>query len=252
MMSGGDVGVIPIDPTIQNHVYISPARTYDLLAAELPMVFTENNEMKQLNSEYHLGTYIPQFTPKAIADALREILTLPYASFARMKRHVVKAKKDFDAAEGDKQFPDYIMPLLGDDPKGKSVAMVCNNGIVNNVRIVRHLRLMEEMGLATTLFCIAPPNERIWNKAGLKNCTIVTIDIDEGAKKYAASISRAAALGWSGDRLILPKSLICLSALVRTFARCLSGIKSGLERLKRMRKSPHPCSTPSVTEWVIF
>lgn len=206
-ISGADIGLIPVDPLIENHVHISPARAYDLIAAEVPYIFTKNNDLFLINEEYNVGSYLNRLTANKLAAAILDMANLPIRDFRKLKSNVKEAKRAFDRNKVDVEFKKVLSKLLNDNPL-KEVAVICNNGIVNNMRVSHFMRIFQEVGANVTLFCIQPPKKEILEQAGAKSVDIVQIDIEEEYRNYSGGIKAKAFFDWSNGFLKLGKKHI--------------------------------------------
>jgi len=72
--AGADIGLIILDPSIQNHRVSLPNRIFDLVAAELPVVTAPIPDIAKIAHDYDCGIAIDNGTSTAWADGIRGIL----------------------------------------------------------------------------------------------------------------------------------------------------------------------------------
>jgi glycosyltransferase involved in cell wall biosynthesis len=198
LISGGDLGIIPLDPNFGNNEYVAPARAFDMISAELPILYTANNEMDYINKKFKIGSLIASYSTDSIVQAIKNYIDLPFSQHALIRGEIAKAKYHYDLIRYEKDFCNHIKNLFTEFPKNPKAIFVCNNSIINNIRLPRFLSLYESMGFSNTVYCINKPSKSILEKFKLKQTNFLTVEIDKYYQKHKYSILTKASNNWTG------------------------------------------------------
>lgn len=196
LMSGGDIGIIPLDPTFGNNEYVAPARAFDMINAELPILFTSNNEMKYINNIFKLGAEIAKLEARSIAIAIRNFLKIPNDKQALIKLEILKAKQFYDQGRYEIKFCNRIKNLYKTLPDNLQATIICNNSVINNTRLPRLLSLYEKIGFQNTVLCINKPKAEILDKFNLQKSEFKSVDIDGEYHNSKFHLKSKASLNW--------------------------------------------------------
>jgi glycosyltransferase involved in cell wall biosynthesis len=86
-----DAGLAPIGDSKPNHIYSSPNKVFEYLAAGIPFVCTDLPEMARIASESGAGIVVPVGNPAALLEATREL----FSSESRQKAYGKLARESF-------------------------------------------------------------------------------------------------------------------------------------------------------------
>jgi glycosyltransferase involved in cell wall biosynthesis len=98
--ASADVSVMAIQPTSVNHLFTTPQKLFESLAAGVPVVASDLPGMAGLVRGAGVGLLCDPTSASAIAAAVREILTAPVEARERQRAHVLRVAHERFTWEG--------------------------------------------------------------------------------------------------------------------------------------------------------
>jgi glycosyltransferase involved in cell wall biosynthesis len=95
-VAGADVAVMPIEPSTRNHVFSTPNKLFEALAAGVPAVVSDFPEMRGIvleDPEAPLGEVCDPASPASVALAIGRILALPADERKAMRARCLAASR---------------------------------------------------------------------------------------------------------------------------------------------------------------
>lgn len=88
--ASADVSIMAIQPTTLNHRYSTPQKLFESLAAGVPVVAADLPGMTDIVRTTGVGVVCDPTSPRAIADAILEIIAAPVAERGALRAHVLR------------------------------------------------------------------------------------------------------------------------------------------------------------------
>lgn len=89
-----DIGLSIDKNTNLNYYYSLPNKIFDYINAGVPILASHLPEIEKIIRTYNIGTFIPDHTPKSIADSLNTVLFS--SELSQFKKNTLKAKEELN------------------------------------------------------------------------------------------------------------------------------------------------------------
>ena len=109
-LAQADVGLALITSEFLSYYYALPNKFFESISAGLPVLTSQNPDMKALVEQYNIGLSCDPTNPESIADAIKEILVPE--NYAHFKANVDIARQDLTWEHEEKKLINIYKAIL--------------------------------------------------------------------------------------------------------------------------------------------
>lgn len=156
-----DIALIVFDTQFLQSKLVLPNRFLDCVAARIPVVVTDVNEIRNIIEQYGTGTAIKKNDPKAIAEAVQSMIgaheiTANKQMSEDMRSRLDKLSADMDEEKDFDHFADDMRVLVGEkvDPH---VLFLARQDISGNMRMIAQCNHLIERGFTVEVCSLNNP-----------------------------------------------------------------------------------------------
>ncbi|MFK5996558.1 MAG: glycosyltransferase family 4 protein [Rhodobacterales bacterium] len=168
LLSTADLGLLMLDPDIDNMRLSLPNRFFDFLKAGLPIISTEVEDVARYIKAHEIGFVAKSNDPKELARLVDQALKKHVAQ--RLKRNVLAAQYNFIWAREVLVLDEIVGAMEG---SRKNVCILAHKQIAQNNRIVKMARFLASKNCSVTVISLGNPLQEQQDKA--PGCSFIEV-----------------------------------------------------------------------------